>query len=187
MSGRARIVYPLTLAVTLSVGACADGTPFAPNADVGALPARAALAASSNHNAVIAELRRATARYHNVAVALAEGFVPVVAECEEREGEVRVAIPYANIGRLLDGVLDPSSPDALLYEPSDNGKLKLVGVEMVMPYPLWAAAQAPQFLGVPLQREDELGVFGLHVWIWRHSPEGMFSVANSRVSCPTGQ
>src|SRR5688572_20001667 len=135
MRVRARTRFPLALAVALTAAGCADGTPLAPKPP--SVPPSAVLAANAEHNAVIAGLRRATARYHDVAAAVADGFVPVVAECEEREGEVRVAIPYASIPRLLDGLLDPSLPDALLYEPSGDGKLKLVGVEMVMPYPLW--------------------------------------------------
>ena len=64
--------------------------------------------------------------------------------------------------------------------------MTLVAVEMVMPYPLWTAVEPPRFLGVALQREDELGVWGLHVWIWRHNPDGMFAARNPRVSCPEG-
>jgi len=26
-------------------------------------------------------------------------------------------------------------------------------------------------------------VFGLHVWVWRHNPEGMFATTNPNVSC----
>ena len=170
----------VVLGAAVGLAACADATPVAPER---AQPAARTPMMNVELNTALAELRRVTAKYHDLAAAEADGFFRVTPSCEEREGEVPVAIAYAHLGRLLDGVLDPSLPDALLYEPAGNDQLKLVGVEMVMPYPLWASAQPPQFLGVPLQREDELGVFGLHVWIWRHSPNGMFSIHNPRVSC----
>jgi hypothetical protein len=90
---------------------------------------------------------------------------------------------YFHPGRTMDGVLDPESPDALVYEPTRNGRYRLVAVEMVMPYALWGEPNPPQFLGNDLQPEDEFQVFGLHVWVWRHNPEGMFAEANPRVSC----
>ena len=175
--------WPLAIAAALTLTACADGTPVDAVRGLAPHAPQTTLSASADDNTTIAELRRVTAKYHDVAAATADGFVAVVAGCEEREGETRVAIPYASLARILDGVLDPSLPDALLYEPARDGKHKLVGVEMVIPYPLWSAAQPPTFLGVPLQREDELGVFGLHIWIWRHNPNGMFAVDNPRVSC----
>ena len=174
----------LTIAGTAAVAGCVDTTPVAPSSErAPQVVTTPQLAASVEFNTTIAELRRVTARYHNIAAAEADGFVRITPACEEREGEVPVAIVYGHFGRVLDGALDPSLPDGLLYEPGDNDKMKLVGVEMVMPYPLWASAEPPRFLGVPLQREDEFGVFGLHIWIWRHSPNGLFSVENPRVSC----
>jgi hypothetical protein len=129
----------------------------------------------------LAELRRATAAYHNVNAAIADGFIQVV-ECEDRPGEGPVGIVYGNLDRL-DGILDPSQPEALLYEPDKDGRLRLVGAELAIPFPLWTAEDPPEFLGVPFQREEELGVFGLHIWIWRHNPDGMFAIRNPRVSC----
>lgn len=181
MNIRTRFSSPLALAAAMTLAGCADGALTAPIRPPAAAAPAAALAA--DHNATIAELRRATARYHNLAAAEADGFVPVITECEQREGEVAVAIPYVSLERLLDGALEPSLPDALLYEPSEKGTLTLVGVEMLVPYPLWTSPEPPRFLGVPLQREDEFGVFGIHVWIWRHNPAGMFAVENPRVSC----
>jgi hypothetical protein len=166
---------PLTLAAVVAITACADpasrsAAPLAPESAL----------ASAAENTALAELRRATAAYHDVARALADGFVPVITECE---GEGGVGIPYANIPRLLDAVIDPSQPEALLYEPADNGDLKLVGVELVIPYPFWSSATPPSFLGHAFQREDDLGVWALHVWVWRQNPDGMFAEHNPRVAC----
>jgi hypothetical protein len=159
---------------------CAEGAPLAP-----ALPAAgpaqfATLPAEANR--VFATLRRATARYHDLDAAIADGFI-LLHPCEERPGEGPVGAVYFHPGRTMDGVLDPEAPDALVYEPSRNGRPKLVAVELVMPYALWTETEPPRFLGVSLQPEDEFGVFGLHVWVWRDNPEGIFAEANPRISC----
>jgi hypothetical protein len=94
-----------------------------------------------------------------------------------------VGTVYVKFAHALDGTIDPSKPDDLLYEPAQNGRLNLTGVELAIPYALWTETEPPQFLGATFQREDELGVFGLHVWIWRHNPDGMLAPANPRVFC----
>jgi hypothetical protein len=94
-----------------------------------------------------------------------------------------VGTVYVKFAHALDGTIDPSKPDDLLYEPAQNGRLNLTGVELAIPYALWTETEPPQFLGATFQREDELGVIGLHVWIWRHNPDGMLAPANPRVFC----
>ena len=181
MTASTRLRQPLVIVAALTLTACSDG---AIPATAPKLPTNVAFATASadDNDQALGELRRATARYHNVEAAIADGFFPVVEECEAR-AEGRVGIPYANLSRLLDGKVDPSLPDALLYEPSKNGHLKLVAAEFAIPYPLWGAAEAPEFLGVQFQREDELGVYALHIWLWRQNPNGIFAVANPNVSC----
>jgi hypothetical protein len=169
------------LAASLLLAACADGAPLAPDAPLAASARRGPPAAGAEHRA-LATLRRATARYHDVRAAVADGFV-LLHECEVRPGEGPVGILYVHMGRLLDGAIDPALPDALLYEPARRGRPKLVGVELAVPYALWSGAAPPAFLGAEFQREEEFGVFALHVWVWRHNPEGMFAEANPRVSC----
>jgi hypothetical protein len=91
---------------------------------------------------------------------------------------------YVHMGRLTDGAIDPTAPDALLYEPgAAGGPPTLVGVELAVPYALWTGEAPPTFLGATFQREDEFGVFGLHVWVWRDNPEGLFAESHPRVTC----
>ena len=163
------------------LAACADRAPLAPTS-VAALSQRVGAPAPAADQQALATLRRVTARYHDVDVAIADGFF-LLHECESRPGEGPVGILYVHMDRLLDGVIDPALPDALLYEPSARGRPKLVGVELAVPYALWTAAQPPSFLGATFQREDEFGVYALHAWVWRQNPEGMFAEANPRVTC----
>jgi hypothetical protein len=132
----------------------------------------------------IATLMAVTARYHDLNAALADGFV-LLHPCEERPGEGPVGIVYVNMERLLDGKIDPETPDALVYEPAkrSDGRPQLVGVEFAVPYTLWTDPEPPSFLGASFQREDEFGVWALHAWVWRYNPEGLFAEANPRVSC----
>lgn len=178
-SNRIRQLLTLIAVPTLTAltGACADQSAVAPEDALQLQMAKSSAGETAN---VFATLRRVTARYHNIDAALADGFV-LLHPCEVRGDEGPVGAVYAHFGRVLDGVIDPALPDALIYEPSANGMLKLVGVEFAQPYPF--APQAPTFLGETFQAEDEFGVWALHVWVWRHNPEGMFAESNPGVTC----
>lgn len=169
--------HALTLATMAALVACADNAPLSP-----ARTPDASLAALLAPKAPgpLAILERATVRYKNLNNAIADGFL-LLHDCEVRPGEGPVGTVYYHPTRLLDGLVDPASPDALIYEPGIEGHPKLVGVEFAVPYPL--APTPPTFLGNTFQAEDEFGVFALHVWIWRKNPNGMFAESNPRVSC----
>lgn len=172
----------LVLAATATlIAACADEPPFAPELQTPSAE-QSQSSAAAEEAVAIATIRRATARYHDLETAIADGFV-LLHPCEERPGEGPVGIVYVHLGRLMDGVADPRTPDALVYEPSATGRPALVGAEFAIPFSLWTEQEPPQFLGAEFQPEGEFGVWGLHIWAWRHNPEGMFAEANPRVSC----
>lgn len=177
-----RFALAILAAATL-LTACADEVPVSPLRQP-ATSAQVTASKENETNKALATLRRVTARYHNLAVAVSDGFV-LLHPCENRPDEGPVGIVYVHMGRLLDGVIDPELPDALIYEPARNGRPKLVGVEFAIPYPLWTEEEPPTFLGATFQREDEFGVFALHAWVWRENPNGMFGESNPRVSCET--
>ena len=170
--------FTVVAAVAL-ITACADDTPLSPNA---ARPGRAHLATlpGVETDGAIATLQRVTERYHRLSVAIADGFV-LLHPCEVRGNEGPVGTVYVHMGRLLDGEINPESPDALIYEPEKHGGFKLVGVEFAIPQSF--VAQPPSFFGTTFQNEDEFGVFALHAWVWRNNPNGLFAETNPRVSC----
>jgi hypothetical protein len=173
------------LATVALFAACADSAPVAPHRQPEISAQFAELPAANN--ATLATLRRVTARYHDLSVATSpsEGFV-LLHDCETRLGDERVGTVYFKPARLLDGVIDPEKPDALIYEPGRDGDPpKLVGVEFAIPFALWTKNEPPTFQGATFQREDEFGVFGLHIWVWRENPNGMFAESNPKVSCGT--
>ena len=172
----ARLVAIVATASLLA--ACAAEAPVAPEG-----PALLAANTSTEMEGARARatLRRATARYHELTAATDDGFV-FLHGCESRPDEGPVGMVYVHPGRL-DGVIDPALPEALVYEPGKDGRARLVGVELAIPYVAWTNAEPPEFLGASFQPEDEFGVWGLHVWLWRHNPEGLFAESNPRVSC----
>ncbi|MBW6472256.1 MAG: hypothetical protein K0B14_03945 [Anaerolineaceae bacterium] len=158
-----------------------------------------ALAASMQVNdpAVLKDLaavRNATAKYHDVNNALADGFVPDH-ECVFAPGLGGMGIHYINIDRIMDPTTNLLEPEILLYAPSGNG-LKLVGVEYMLtigapdssipdPVPI----PAPVLFGIPFNGPmDAHGPgqpphYDLHVWVWSPNPSGMFAMFNPNVSC----
>jgi len=175
---RRRVRFATVVATATLIAACATEAPVAPET-----PAlRTANTRADVEGArALAALRRATARYHDLKAATDDGFV-FLHGCESRPDEGPVGILYVHPGRL-DGVLDPNEPEALIYEPLEDGGVRLVGVELAIPYVAWTNAQPPEFLGATFQPEDEFGVWGLHIWLWRKNPEGLFAESNPRVSC----
>jgi hypothetical protein len=177
-TSRRRVRLATIVATATLMAACAAEAPVAPES-----PAlrTANTRASAEGARALATLRAATARYHNLKTATDDGFV-FLHGCESRPDEGPVGAVYVHPGRL-DGVIDPALPEALIYEPRENGGARLVGVELAVPYVAWTNAQPPAFLGASFQPEDEFGVWGLHVWLWRKNPEGLFAESNPRVSC----
>jgi len=176
--------FALVAAATLCA-ACADGAPVAPQHQ-SAIAASVAsrqndIALNPDLQQALAKMRAATAPYHDLQNALNDGFL-LRAACLSPGDDEQMGDIYANRTRVRDGVIDPALPDGLIYEPTPDGP-RLVGVELVMPYTLWTSPDPPTFFGVPFQREDNFGVYGLHVWIWLHNPDGMFAESNPRVTC----
>lgn len=84
----------------------------------------------------------------------------------------------------VDGGLDVTKPEALIYEPQEDGSMAFVGVEFAVPFAvLPPEAEAPELFGQTFLHNfgDELWM--LHVWVGRHNPEGIFATWNPRVSC----
>jgi hypothetical protein len=173
--------FTAVVATVTMVAACAPESPTAPETSMDLARLHTADARADARERALVALRRATARYHNLKAATDDGFV-FLHGCESRPEEGPVGMVYVHPGRL-DGVIDPAFPEALVYEPRRNGRARLVGVELAVPYAAWTDAQPPEFLGVTFQPEDEFGVWGLHVWVWRQNPEGLFAESNPRVSC----
>ena len=122
----------------------------------------------------LAGARNATARFHRVEQAEAEGYINLNF-CEEGEG-----CHWLNPS-LLDGVFDPTKPEILLYLRDGDG-WRLVAVEYVVPLSMSAVAPEGFTGNADLWREDSegVGLWECTAWIWLHNPNGMFEQHNPR-------
>jgi hypothetical protein len=158
-------------------------------------------APGSGVNKELAAARRATTKYHDVNVALADGYVPVPPHVPG------MGVHYANFP-LLDAVFDIERPEILLYSMAEGNGPKLVAVEYVAVVPrpgftgdsdLWELHPAschyadghevevpengcPPFSpgGAPLALVHP-DLFAVHAWIWRGNPDGIFAPFNPNV------
>ncbi|HET8569913.1 MAG TPA: hypothetical protein VFM93_13115 [Candidatus Limnocylindria bacterium] len=124
----------------------------------------------------LAQVRRATAQYHDIANALADGYVQA-SGCVPGMG-------YHYVNFALDGTT-ALAPNVLLYAPTGEGKLTFVAVEYVVfsetltvaPTIFGQTYFGPMTHGIPRH-------FERHVWLWLGNPDGVFSQTNDRVTCP---
>jgi hypothetical protein len=125
----------------------------------------------------LAAARSATARYHDIAQAEADGYVDINLY-ESQEG-----FHWVNMS-LIDGEFDPAHPEVLLYAPVPGEKrLQLVAVEYLVPLAISSNAPAGFTGSADSWREDTegFGLWELTVWLWEHNPNGLFTVLNPRV------
>lgn len=134
----------------------------------------------------LARVRAATARYHDVAVALADGYIPV-SPCEQSPDGV-MGVHYLQPDLAADAVIDPTRPELLLYVPGEDGD-RLVGVEYFVAAAATGGAR-PEVFGVPFDGPmagHSPGMpehYDLHVWTWRHNPDGTTAQWNPALTCP---
>ena len=143
----------------------------------------AAQAAAHDDNP-LAAVKKATARFHNVGTAEAAGYARAL-PCFDLPGVGGMGQHY--VKGPLDTVVTPTEPEALVYEV-DGSELKLVAVEYIVPQSLWTSSLPPKLFGQWFLRNDTLGLWTLHAWIWRSNPLGTFASYNPEVDmCPGHQ
>ena len=167
----------------------------------------------SELNHQLAQLRAATARYHDINVAQEEGFTVLNAgACHNGDDGNPVGISYVNIPRFLSAEVNPDEPEFLSYIPTGDGNVRLTGVAFgnrslfrdTRPpeTPGYRAGLFPwqQFV-IPTYLEEVSGPFSLFeqsarrtfsgrwlyiitTWPWAPNPNGMFADGNPSLSCP---
>ena len=198
----------IVLSFALSVCACQKGPdavavgPTSPSAfasapspaRVGSGVSRSVGAAGLDDTQLLAAMRGATARFHNIDAALAAGYVDDGFGCIDAASFGLdpslggMGFHLINESLHADPATDPLRPDLLVYEPQPHGQPKLVALEYEVFRPDWYGAgntQPPTLLGQPFESIDFEGLqlFGLHVWLWRANPSGMFQDFNPKVTC----
>jgi hypothetical protein len=133
-------------------------------------------------NRKLADLRRATATFHNFDKAVDAGYSEQLTPCLYHSELGGMGYHYANLA-LMDGSINLLEPEVLVYEPKPNGVLRLVAVEYIVPFDAWTEEDPPSLFGQDYLPNEAGGFYALHVWLWRHNPSGMFFDWNPKVSC----
>jgi hypothetical protein len=141
--------------------------------------------------ALIAQIRGEIAAFHDVNNAIDAGYNPML-DCVLDEVEGGMGQHYINAELVGDGMVDPLRPEALVYEPREDGSLILVAVDYLVPLPLWTEADPPMLFGQPFHENVKITeeypearpAWILHLWIGTHNPNGIFTDYNPSVFCP---
>ena len=135
-------------------------------------------------NQDLASLRRVTAGFHDFNTASNAGWSAQITPCmTDSHGAGGMGFHYGNVG-LIDGTATVEKPQLLLYEPEKNGRLRLVAVEYIIPYSFHPrSATPPRLFDQDFQQVDDFQLWGLHAWVWRDNPSGIFAPWNPQVNC----
>lgn len=143
----------------------------------------------------VAAIRDATTRFRDVTASEAAGYAVLTGTplelCIDEDGAGGMGFHRVNGDLVGDTVLDPLTPEALIYVPDAVGEPELVGVEYVVFAEAWDAEHdsPPTLLGHELHlvsepnRYELPSFYQLHAWVWRSNPTGMFESFNPTVSC----
>jgi len=177
----------VAMALMLGLTACdsADAGPTGPEfVGLSQSSSRAAnLSPDPEVSAWLASLREATSPFQRLEVAGAAGWDTPITACVEAPGTGGMGYHYANVG-LIDGVAEELAPEILLYEPDRNGRMRLVGVEYIVPFSFVPDdATPPSLHGVEFHQNYTFGLWALHAWVWKHNGDGLFADWNPTVTC----
>jgi hypothetical protein len=145
----------------------------------------------------LAQVRRATARFHRIEAAIEAGYelgwvngsgVRILTGCVSHPTAGAMGYHYFNPELMADNAVNAVEPEALVYARAPNGKLRLVAVEWVVRGPNTnppGVPTAPSVLGMEMHiLVPAVGFWLAHAWVWAHNPAGMFADWNPEVSCP---
>ena len=139
----------------------------------------------------LARVRAATDAFHDIGAAEDAGYGPFYVCTDENSGLGAMGQHYVRGEIVGDGEINPLTPEALVYQPMPDGRLRLVGVEYVVFKADWDAKHDnwPTIFGQNLKLVTAGNRYGLpdfyelHAWIWRPNPSGIFQDWNPSVTC----
>ena len=148
-------------------------------------------AAQNDATGLLKVVRESTERFRDVAAAEAEGY-RLMFGCVSGPEYGAMGLHYVNLPLVVDGELDPTRPEIVIYEPTPNGRPRLIGADFLIFADAWHAKNpttTPQLMGQLLHFFEAPNRFGLppfytlHVWAWKENPTGMFVNWHAKVSC----
>jgi len=145
----------------------------------------------NNKSALIKIVRQATERFKDVSVAQKEGYA-LLFGCVTGPDAGAMGLHYVNGDILGSGVIDATRPQIVIYEPTKDGSLRLIGADYLVYADTWNAQHPdgpPQLVGQLFHYFESPNRFGLpafytlHVWAWKNNPNGAFVNWHPNVSC----
>jgi hypothetical protein len=142
-------------------------------------------------SALIKVVRESTARFRDVSVAEREGYA-LQFGCVTGSDSGAMGLHYVNGALVAAGVIDATRPQIVIYEPTRDGRLKLIGADYLVLADAWNAQHPdgpPQLMGQLFHYFESPNRFGLpafytlHVWAWKENPNGAFVNWHPNVSC----
>jgi hypothetical protein len=148
-----------------------------------------AQAQRSSPGALIQVVREYTERFRDVAVAESEDY-HLQFGCVTGPDAGAMGLHFVK-GALVDGELDVTTPEIVIYEPTPSGRLRLTGADYLVLADAWNANHSgpPQLMGQLFHLFETPNRFGLpafytlHVWAWKDNPNGAFVNWHPNVSC----
>jgi hypothetical protein len=174
---------PLLAVIALLCACWGEESPTESTAHVQS-PVSGSRASEESVNKDLATLRQVTAKFHQFARASAAGWSTQITPCmTDPGGAGGMGFHYGNTA-LIDGSVRVDEPELLLYEPEQNGRLRFVAVEYIIPYTAHSrSAEPPVLFGQQFKQNDTFQLWGLHAWVGKENPAGIFASWNPRVTC----
>jgi hypothetical protein len=143
-----------------------------------------------NQGELLRIVREATERFKDVQDAERAGYV-LQFGCVSGSDSGAMGLHFVNGALVNAGVLDARHPQIVIYEPTGDGKLKLIGADFLLFADAWNAKHdgPPELMGQLFHLFDAPNRFGLpafytlHVWAWKDNPNGAFVNWHPNVSC----
>ena len=139
-----KVPFRLALLGTVLVAIAATGAAMMPSSAVGdeqTATNHDHAASAAGMGAELAQVRRATARFHRVDEAIEAGYqlgwvngagARIVAGCVAHPTAGAMGFHYFNAQLMADNAVNATEPEALVYAPTSDGGLRLVAVEWVV-------------------------------------------------------
>jgi hypothetical protein len=143
---------------------------------------------------LVADVRQGTAGFRDFAGIQDAGYGKFL-DCFTNNQVGAMGQHYVNGDLAGDDVVDPLKPEALVYEPTENGQMNLVAFEYLVFANVWdpdnTGREAPTLFDHPFHLITTVPntppFWALHLWLWTDNPNGLFSDFNPIVFCPADQ
>ena len=148
------------------------------------------LAGQDQKGALVKIVRDSTERFKDVSVAEREGYA-LQFGCVTGPDYGAMGLHYINGALVGSGIIDPTRPQIVIYEPNPDGSLHLIGVDFLVFASAWDAKHSgpPELMGQLFHYWESPNRFGLppfyalHVWAWKDNPNGAFVNWHPNVKC----